>query len=73
MSNEITGELEEFELFAQQLAQMAQEGTMPKPETELKQELPPYKVSPQDVASYKFDASKLSKSLAIPVDKDQYK
>ena len=49
MSNEITGELEEFELFAQQLAQMAQEGTMPKPETELNQELPPYKVSPQEV------------------------
>lgn len=70
MSNEITGELEEFELFAQQLAQMAQEGTMPKPETELKQELPPYKVSPQDVASYKFDLSKLSRSLAVPVDKE---
>ena len=61
MSNEITGELEEFELFAQQLAQMAQEGTMPKPETELNQELPPYKVSPH--------ASKLSKSLTASFDK----
>ena len=69
MSNEITGELEEFELFAQQLEQMTKEDPMPEPKTELKQELPPYKVSPQDVASYKFDASKLSKSLTVSFDK----
>lgn len=54
--------LGEFESLAQQLEQMTKEGTMPEPKTESKQELPPYKVSPQDVASYKFDTSKLSKS-----------
>lgn len=65
--------MEEFELLAQRIEQMSKESTTSSSETELKQELPPYKVSPQDVASYKFDLSKLSKSLAIPVDKDQYK
>lgn len=60
--------MEEFESLAQRIEQMSKESTTSSSETELKQE-----VSPQDVASYKFDLSKLSKSLAIPVDKDQYK
>ncbi len=62
--------MEEFESLAQQIEQMSKESTTSSSEMELKHELPPYKVSPQDVASYKFDLSKLSRSLAVPVDKE---
>ena len=50
--------MEEFESLAQRIEQMSKESTTSSSEMELKHELPPYKVSPQDVASYKFDASK---------------
>lgn len=62
--------LGEFESLAQQIEQMSKESTTSGSEMESKQELPPYKVSPQDVANYRFDLSRLSKSLAVPVDKE---
>lgn len=61
--------MEEFESLAQRIEQMSKESTTSSSEMELNHELPPYKVSPQDVASYKFDASKLSKSLTVSFDK----
>lgn len=69
MVDELTRELEEFESLVQQLDQMSKETSL-KPEQEPeKKELPPYRISPKDVANYRFDTSKLLKPLAVPVDK----